>query len=284
MIQDRSIWAERERAFWKFSFEFVCFFWVLIRQGMSLAMNDSKGGAEGRWRNPSGSSRLSPFKNRRSHPSPGSWIPTVPAWEKRFCTTICGIPWEKILETQRMMAYNSTVVEWDDSAAKEAFENAKSRFYAKMNGLPCQISSLGPDIFIDEIDWNSEIDPQLILELEQAKEPPVRRDGGQTSHMCGILSSDFNKPIPCSGWEDAEGPAGNNIGMSWGDRDEDPWKKAVNDSKDRSFGRRFENSWNCEDSAIRTLACGKEDHGHQNLKVDDSYLWRRRRHWRGVPL
>lgn len=134
-------------------------------------------------------------------------MPTVPAWEKRFCTAICGIPWKKICETKRVMSLYSNVVDWDDSGGKEAFDNAKSRFYAKINGLPCQISIPGPDLFIDEVNWNAEIDPQLVLELELEKNhlPP---EVVQTAHGSGALSLGWDRPIPCSGWGDAEGGSG----------------------------------------------------------------------------
>ncbi|CAA6668946.1 unnamed protein product [Spirodela intermedia] len=100
------------------------------------------------------------------------------------------------------MSFYSNVVDWDDSAGKEAFEKAKSRFYAEINGLPCQISLPGPDLFIDEVNWNAEIDPQLVLELEKDLVP---REVDQTAQRSGVLSLGWDRPIPCSGWEDAEG-------------------------------------------------------------------------------
>ncbi|CAA7405883.1 unnamed protein product [Spirodela intermedia] len=145
------------------------------------------GGESGWWKPPAGSR---------------SWVPTVPAWEKRFCTAVCGIPWKKICETKRVMSFYSNVVDWDDSAGKEAFEKAKSRFYAEINGLPCQIALPGPDLFIDEVNWNAEIDPQLVLELEKDLIP---REVDQTAQRSGVLSLGWDRPIPCSGWEDAEG-------------------------------------------------------------------------------
>ncbi|KAK9289436.1 hypothetical protein L1049_007591 [Liquidambar formosana] len=61
----------------------------------------------------------------------------------------------------------TTVVKWNDSAGEEAFHNAKNRFWAKINGLPCDLPFPDPDIYIDEIDWNPNIDPELVLDLER---------------------------------------------------------------------------------------------------------------------
>lgn len=101
------------------------------------------------------------------------------------------------------------VVKWNDSAGEEAFHNAKSRFWAKINGLPCNISLPDPDIYIDEIDWNCNVDPDLLLDLEREPKTPVVGErhevivslyealGGYRSYTCigwGELKEDFQKP------------------------------------------------------------------------------------------
>lgn len=58
--------------------------------------------------------------------------------------------------------------EWNDSAAEEAFQNAKKRYWAKINSLPCDISLPDPDTYTDQIDWNPSIDPDLIKEIDRA--------------------------------------------------------------------------------------------------------------------
>nr|XP_027186958.1 uncharacterized protein LOC105851370 [Cicer arietinum] len=73
---------------------------------------------------------------------------------------------EKLVETKYMYLYDN-VVNWNDSASEEAFDNAKSRFWSEINGLPCDIPLPDPDIYIDDIDWSSTIDPELILDLER---------------------------------------------------------------------------------------------------------------------
>jgi hypothetical protein len=64
----------------------------------------------------------------------GSVNLSVPMWEKNFCTDACAIPWAKLCETKRLMSLYKSVVDWDDSAALEAFNDAKARFCAIYHG------------------------------------------------------------------------------------------------------------------------------------------------------
>ena len=92
---------------------------------------------------------------------------------------------------------------WDDSAVREAFHNAKYRFWAAMNDLPCSISLPDPNIYIDDIDWNSSVDPELILDLERDATVPNKE---QKDEVVVILGSPFllNQPFSCTGWGEAE--------------------------------------------------------------------------------
>ncbi|XP_071725080.1 uncharacterized protein [Rutidosis leptorrhynchoides] len=70
----------------------------------------------------------------------------VPAWEKKFCALVGLIPWQKVLDTEINMPYlHKNVDSWEASAAEEAFRNAKNRFWAKENALPCDIPLPDPD-------------------------------------------------------------------------------------------------------------------------------------------
>lgn len=135
----------------------------------------------------------------------------MPSWEKKFCYSVGLIPWRKVLETKKCMYLYDNIVKWNDSAGEEAFHNAKSRFWAKINGLPCNISLPDPDIYIDEIDWNSNVDHDLLLDLEREPNAPVVREGGEViaslyeslglyqSYTCtgwGESIEDFQKPKP----------------------------------------------------------------------------------------
>lgn len=97
------------------------------------------------------------------------------------------------------------VVNWNDSAGEEAFNNAKSRFWAKINGLPCELSLPDPDIYIDNIDWNSKDDIELYRELE--KELNSSGDYTQDENVLILddsllLNQSFS--FSCTGWGDAE--------------------------------------------------------------------------------
>lgn len=102
------------------------------------------------------------------------------------------------------MSFYNNIVEWNDSAGKEAFQNAKRRFWAEINGLYCDISLPDPDIYIDNIDWNSDIDPELLLDLD--REPPVEEDGKSGSLGSGLYAALLNQPVICTGWGDADDP------------------------------------------------------------------------------
>lgn len=65
------------------------------------------------------------------------------------------------------MNCHSNVLNWNDSAAEEAFQNAKRRYWANINSLPCDISLPDSDTYVDQIDWNPYINPELIKDLER---------------------------------------------------------------------------------------------------------------------
>lgn len=138
--------------------------------------------------------------NRKSHLA--SWQPTVPNWEKKFCTSIGSVSWKKLLETKSSMYLYDNVVKWNDSAGEEAFHNAKNRYWAKINNLPCGISPPDPDIYIDEIDWNSEVDPELLRGLERGNNDTSEVDKKENVILeTALLSSQL---FSCTGWGDAE--------------------------------------------------------------------------------
>ncbi|KAF3794724.1 hypothetical protein EJ110_NYTH06781 [Nymphaea thermarum] len=176
-------------------------------------MGDWRGSREFPGRKPSSS------KQRCRKPPIGSWKPTVPAWEKEFCATVCLIPWWKVCEAKKIMPLYENVVQWNDSAGEEAFSNAKKRFWAKINGLPCDVSLPDPDIYIDEIDWDSidDVDPELLLALEQQEPIVAEKSKGDSlnSEQPGSTGNNWenfvvfschqgNNLFPCSGWGDGD--------------------------------------------------------------------------------
>ncbi|KAK9125143.1 hypothetical protein Scep_013989 [Stephania cephalantha] len=134
----------------------------------------------------------------------GSWQPTVPSWEKRFCYAVGSFSWRRLLESQKVMILYKNVIQWNDSAGEEAFHNAKTRFWAEMNGFECDISLPDPDMYIDVVDWDCEIDPELLLDLERQPEPPVEDENDGKVEFCGDSLFFMNQPVVCSGWGDTE--------------------------------------------------------------------------------
>ncbi|XP_056171299.1 uncharacterized protein LOC130139091 [Syzygium oleosum] len=151
----------------------------------------------------------------------GNWRPAVPSWEKEFCKLVGSIPWKKLVEAKQYIHIYGKVLTWNDSAVKEAFHNAKERFWAEINGLPCNISLPDPNIHIDEVDWESETDPELLLDLEQGPEAFHGSNSGQTvffgdvlanpSFECGGCELKSSQDIVCDNWDT----------WDWGDQNRD---------------------------------------------------------------
>ncbi|KAG5086123.1 hypothetical protein AAZX31_19G121600 [Glycine max] len=156
----------------------------------------------------------------RKPPLGDKWHSTVPAWERKFCTSIGSVPWRKLVESKKYMHLFEHVVNWDDSAGKEAFDNAKMRYWAEINGVPCNISLPDPNIYTDEVDWNAIVDPQLILdmEMELAKVPNEELRNDHEIVMIGGALFLNEQQLPCTGWDDdyaAEAPNPNSAVQGW---------------------------------------------------------------------
>lgn len=148
--------------------------------------------------------------------SSGDQQSNVPSWEMKFCHAISLMSWRDILLKKKMMRFNCPrVLEWNDSAGEEAFYNAKARYWAKTNNLPCDIPTPKSDTYIEEVDWNSEIDGELLKDLDKCRlSSDVDED-----EVCGSarLTINWDHPPPCTGWGDEEEtiqPTG------WGDEEE----------------------------------------------------------------
>ncbi|CAI9765002.1 unnamed protein product [Fraxinus pennsylvanica] len=90
----------------------------------------------------------------------------VPSWEIDYCNSV-RVPWYKILASKKYICCYPSVDEWDASAGEEALNDAKERYWANINGLVCDNPLPNPDLYIDEIDWNSYIDPELVSDLDR---------------------------------------------------------------------------------------------------------------------
>ncbi|KAG9157677.1 hypothetical protein Leryth_014187 [Lithospermum erythrorhizon] len=103
----------------------------------------------------------------RTQPSPyGRSENGVPSWEIDFCY-LSGVTWHKISTAKKFMFCHDSVLKWNDFAGEEAFHNARRRYWEKINGLPYEDCSPDPDMYIGKVDWNSYIDPELMLDLDR---------------------------------------------------------------------------------------------------------------------
>ncbi|KDP26199.1 hypothetical protein JCGZ_22445 [Jatropha curcas] len=214
------------------------------------------------------------FEGTRSHhrkPTQGSWQPTIPSWEKRFCYSVGLVPWRKLLETKKSMYLYENVVQWNDSAGEEAFHNAKNRFWAKINGLPCDISLPDPDIYIDEVDWNSNIDPELYLDLEREPKYPDEKDKGEEVVIFGS-SLLPNQSFSCIGWGEAEEELQKVGAVALDSRYQYCVRNRNNENISQANGAVVDNEWeNCwNDSYERKNNHNELDNSYNSWKsVDD---------------
>ncbi|KAI5331441.1 PREDICTED: bifunctional endo-1 4-beta-xylanase [Prunus dulcis] len=208
---------------------------------------------------------------------------SVPAWEKQFCMRAGSVPWGKLVETKKYLSLHKNIVQWNDSAAEEAFNDAKSWFWAEINGLPCNISLPDPDAYIDDVDWSSSnIDPEVILDLERSREPkPYYYDHGQTLDpedvvIIGLHQTVSNETVACT-WGDFEEDLKNKENVH-----ENPWEPASgHQSKAAAMGggwgsntcNKWENNYSRDEwkyGSRKTSYYGRGGHGVSwgNFKSD----------------
>ncbi|CAK8543173.1 unnamed protein product [Lathyrus sativus] len=138
-------------------------------------------------------------------PPLGNRFSTVPSWENKFCATVGQVPWRRFLEGKRYMESHSDVMKWDDSAVKHAFHDAKNRFWAEINGYPCDIPLPDPDMYIDEVDWDASFDPELYLDLDRELDATriMMEKSEQESEIVDIPLNHVWEIIP-TGWGDVD--------------------------------------------------------------------------------
>ncbi|CAK7331124.1 unnamed protein product [Dovyalis caffra] len=138
---------------------------------------------------------------------------SVPRWEKEFCLDV-----GNLLEAKKYISETNEIMQWDDSEGKECFYNAKNRLWALNYGRApyCRPSLPNPDKYIDEIDWNSEFDTQLLMELEEARKPVPRKEESSVVDNPWMLPVEQIRP---TGWDVREDPYGPRLltGMIVGD-------------------------------------------------------------------
>ncbi|MBA0644712.1 hypothetical protein Goklo_028838 [Gossypium klotzschianum] len=87
---------------------------------------------------------------------------------KKFCIEVGAMSWERFVEAKKNLYEHDKVYEWDDSAGLTAFQEAKQRFWKIYHGFPCEnkLQSNTADLYNDDIDWNTKIDPKLFSEIK----------------------------------------------------------------------------------------------------------------------
>ncbi|PWA58617.1 hypothetical protein CTI12_AA398080 [Artemisia annua] len=137
----------------------------------------------------------------------------IPSWEKRFVTS--SIPWKQFLEAKKYTYLYNNILNWEDSAAEEAFKTAKDAFYANLQGIPYDVKSHDPDCYNNKIDWNSQENNDLIRDFESEHVVQDIDSNHEPVVIFGDALPDPYKNYAPYGWGDAD----DKVKGSWGDAD-----------------------------------------------------------------
>ncbi|GAB2287561.1 hypothetical protein Dimus_021934 [Dionaea muscipula] len=190
----------------------------------------------------------SPPRETCRDPETVVWLDNVPMWEKKFCY-LMGISWERVVGAKNFVHCNSSVLGWDDSAGEEAFHYAKQRFWAKISGLPCENQLPDPDMYIEQVNWNPYIDPELIHDLEREYFNPDEVEKYTTT---ADDTKQKTTPVPGSGLQERD--------TEQDDRDNrwNQWESCLSDT--RKSSDEHNNPWECQnkqpDGAIKDTPRG----------------------------
>ncbi|KAG9132640.1 hypothetical protein Leryth_016688 [Lithospermum erythrorhizon] len=168
-----------------------------------------------------------------------TWKPTVPAWEKKFCKAVGSLNWNAFLDMKQYVCLYENILKWNDSAGEEAFHSAKNRFWAELNGIPCTVDIPDPDLYIDEIDWECQIDEELLLDLDRRSVA----NSDEKSDTVIIFGDSLIPNLPfITGW-----------GTGWGDEEDVPkdhgneqecwYEKTTGTEKENGAGDYPNNTW-----------------------------------------
>ncbi|TYI91332.1 hypothetical protein E1A91_D03G184500v1 [Gossypium mustelinum] len=128
---------------------------------------------------------------------------TITAWEKIFCIKVGAMPWKRFVESKNNLFKTDKVFELDDSAGLKAFQEAKQRFWEYYHHFPCtnKLPSNAADMYINDIDWNSKIDPKLLLEIKSISDDEEEEEEEEEEvKRIDSFSIPLEK-IKATGWE-----------------------------------------------------------------------------------
>nr|KJB20931.1 hypothetical protein B456_003G173000 [Gossypium raimondii] len=124
------------------------------------------------------------FTRSKLNDSDKSWEP-LPAWEKKFCIKVGAMPWKRFVESKNNLFKTD--------------KEAKQRFWEYYHRFPCtnKVPSNAADTYIDDIDWNSKIDPKLFLEINSISDDEEEEEEIKRIDSFSILL----EQIKATGWD-----------------------------------------------------------------------------------
>ncbi|KAH7679348.1 hypothetical protein IHE45_06G052400 [Dioscorea alata] len=179
------------------------------------------------------------------------------------------------------MSYKK-VQEWDDSAGLEAFQNANFCQWAKINNYQCDITLPDPDMYIDDVDYDVFIDPELVADLDYCEQKQAAAKRGLTNQQLSVKYDvlDIDNTIKPSGWNVAE----SSYGYGVKGKSSNSWNSSSWDRNGAYGGRwRTSNAWgdacmkncwkgNARDNAWNaSLPKTSGSHGNTNNQVGRKY-------------
>ncbi|WJX78328.1 hypothetical protein P8452_61564 [Trifolium repens] len=202
----------------------------------------------------------------------------VPKWEMKFCYSVGSVQWKKVIDCKKYMFMYPNVLKWNDSAVKEAFDNAKNRFWAELNGFPCNIPLPDPNIYIDDVDWNAPVDNELYLDLDKEAESLCVMEEKVEEPVILDRSLLLNKSFSIPGWPEPTG---------WGDDEVTKPPEATKTEGPFFLNSSFLLNWSftgwgdegvTKPSEPNYAACGWESNRHENYETNS---WEQQYH---VPV
>ncbi|KAL8467594.1 hypothetical protein ACS0TY_031003 [Phlomoides rotata] len=112
--------------------------------------------------------------------------------------------WNVFLHKKKYIHLHLKAMEWNDIAGKEAFNNAKRRFWSHKHHFSCDMPLPDPELYICNIDWDSKIDmDQLDLDCISSSE-----DDEGPDFIGDPLAPETYRAIVPTGWgDDIDAPA-----------------------------------------------------------------------------
>ncbi|TYG92119.1 hypothetical protein ES288_A11G004800v1 [Gossypium darwinii] len=124
------------------------------------------------------------FTRPKPNDNGNSWEP-LPAWEKKFYIKVGAMPWKRFVESKNNLFKTD----------KEYYHR-----FPYTNKLP----SNAADMYIDDIDWNSKIDPKFFLEIksisdDEEEEEEVKRFDSFSIPLEQIKTTgwEYDEPTSC---------------------------------------------------------------------------------------